>query len=185
MADERYKAACEKAIEEVDALLAKVAEKKKFANLLAQMADLAAPYEDIEAPAVGAAGTLRADQFANHATPSAAARAFLEFRGQAKGAASLEVIAEALEQGGFAFGSMKNDPRGGLRIALGKDGQVRRLANGTYGLWDWYPNAKRPAATTAGKRALPDLRSPIHVIQGQFEEDGDEPTADEEVEKST
>jgi hypothetical protein len=154
MPDDRYRLAFEAATEEVDELLKQVVEKKRFANLLAAKAGVEEPYEiDDEPTGNGAvASTIRADQFANYSFPSEAARAFLAQRGPTKGAVELDAIFDALQRGGFAWGSAKNDPKGGLRIALGKDGQVRRLANGTYGLWEWYPNAKRPSATVTRRR---------------------------------
>lgn len=145
MADERYKAAVDAAVDEVNALLASVVDKKKLANTLAQLAGIEPPFADVELSAVASGGklTLRPDQFANFPKPAAAARAFLEMRGEAKGATTVDVIYDALVAGGFAFTSIKNDPKGGLRIALGKDEKVRRLPNDTYGLWEWYPQAKR------------------------------------------
>jgi hypothetical protein len=144
MADERYAAAYEAAMEEVAEKAADLAAAQRFANAMALKAGKDQPFADIETPNAKSANTIKSDQFANYTYPSEAARAFLAFRGQAKGAAELDAIFEALQAGGFAWGSSKNDPKGGLRIALGKDSQVRRLPNGTYGLWEWYPNAKKP-----------------------------------------
>lgn len=76
-------------------------------------------------------------------TDGASPALFLEARGQAKGAVTIDVIYEALQRGGFSFSSTKNDPLGGLKVALGKDGQVKKHPNDTYGLWAWYPGAKR------------------------------------------
>lgn len=147
MADDRYRGALEATIEEIDVLLADLADKKQLANKLAIKAGVEPPYSDIEAPgSVASAKTIRADQFANFGAPSVAARAFLEMRGSAKGAVGIDVIFDALTNGGYAFGSTASDAKSGLRIALGKDAQVRRLPNGTYGLWDWYPNVKHATA---------------------------------------
>ncbi len=143
MPDDRYRAAYEAAVEEVDALLVQLADRKQFANMLAQRAGLEPPYRDTAAPAVGGAVKIRADQFANYSAPSVAARAFLEWRGQPKGSATIDEIFDALEAGGFSFGSKSNEAKGGLRIALAKDEKVKKLPNNTYGLWAWYPDAKR------------------------------------------
>jgi hypothetical protein len=153
MADDRYRVALDAATEEVTELLAQLADRKQFANMLALKAGLPAPYTDIETPGASALARVRADQFANYTYPSEAARAFLEWRGHEKGAAKLDAIFDALDQGGFSWGSSRNDPKGGLRIALGKDGLVRKLSNGSYGLWEWYPNAKKPSKKGATARS--------------------------------
>jgi hypothetical protein len=144
MADPRYHAALEAKLEEIGALQVKLVEEQRFANMLATMAGEAPPFESVESQSVASTATVRSDQFANYGAPSEAARAFLAWRGQAKGSASLDAVFDALEKGGFIFGSTKNDAKGGLRIALGKDNLVHRLPNGTYGLREWYPNARKP-----------------------------------------
>lgn len=153
MTDDRYRGAYEAAVEEVDAFLVQLVEKKRFANLIAEKAGIDPPYCDVETPVAGKAATvIRADQFVNFPSPSAAARAFLEWRGPGKGSASLDVIYEGLVDGGFAFTSTKNDPKGGLKVALGKDVLVLRLSNGTYGLRQWYPHVRRPAGKKGDQR---------------------------------
>jgi hypothetical protein len=61
---------------------------------------------------------------------------FVEKQKLANTMAGLDAV-ETLQKGGFTFSSIKNDPKGGLRIALGKDTMVHRLPNGTYGLLEW------------------------------------------------
>lgn len=144
MADDRANGAIELLKEMIDKLLAEVAEKKKMANQFAEIAGLPKVYDDIDEPQQTAGANLRPDMFANFSAPSAAARAFLEWRTAAKGATTADVIYEALVKGGYSFGaSNASDAKNNLRIAMGKDREVRRLPNGAYGLWDWYPNAKR------------------------------------------
>ena len=68
-------------------------------------------------------------------------------------------------------------PKLGLSIALGKDKLVRKLANGAYGLWEWYPKAKgRPkdkgdAGTTSNGEltapAEPDEEAPDEEAEDQ------------------
>lgn len=143
MADERFKAAYEAVLEDAEKARLQYVEKQKVANTMAALYGVEPPFKDTETQAAKATASIKADQFANYGYPSEAARAFLAWRGSEKGATDVDVIFEALSQGGFAFGSTKNDAKGGLRIALGKDGLVRRLPNGHYGLWEWYPDAKR------------------------------------------
>jgi hypothetical protein len=144
MADPRLIPAIDALKEEVDDLLRQVADQKKLANALAAKAGVAPPYDDVSAPAGGSANVIRADQFANHSAPSAAARAYLEMRGPQLGAASVDVIFDALQRGGFAFTMRDDAAKKGLSIALGKDSNVRYLKGSqTWGLWSWYPHAKR------------------------------------------
>lgn len=143
MADDVYKAAFERSMEEVQEVLATLSIKKKNANMLAGLAGTPVPFEDADAPAASSIGLLRPDQFANYSAPSESARAFLKWRGREKGAVEIGVIFEGMKRGGYTFTAAKSEQQGGLAKALGKDKLVRRLDNDTYGLWEWYPQAKR------------------------------------------
>lgn len=142
MADARATAALEFLQEQIDKLLAEVSEKQKMANSFAVAAGLDAPYAQVvEATATTKkGGAIRADLFANHSAPSTAARAYLEYRGKERGAATVDEIYDALVKGGFMFNVSAGDAKNSLRIALGKDGQVVRLPNAHYGMASWYPN---------------------------------------------
>jgi hypothetical protein len=65
-------------------------------------------------------------------------RAFLEHRGKTLGAATVDEIFDALKRGGYEFDGNDVEAKSGLRIALGKDAQVKRVASGAYGLVSWY-----------------------------------------------
>ena len=39
---------------------------------------------------------------------------------------------------------------------MGKDGQVRRLPNGHYGLWEWYPSVRRDADEPVKRKKPPE-----------------------------
>jgi hypothetical protein len=145
MTDARVSGALEYIDEQIKGHQEKIRRLKMTANDMASEAGLSPPYSDIEA-ADAKTGTsrVRADQFANYAAPSSAARAFLEWRTKDKGAASGEEIFEALRTGGFPIDA---DGLGGLRIALAKDRAVVRLQNGTYGLAEWYPQLKQAVAS--------------------------------------
>lgn len=161
MPDERYKGAFEASMEDVQKAETALVQAKKDANVMAAKYGVDAPFKDVDGPTASFGLVLKADQFTNYASPSEAARGFLSLRGQEKGAATLDAIYDALQRGGFTFSSIKNDPKGGLRIALGKDSQVHRLPNGTYGLLEWYPAVKREkekrrAAKTTGNGGAED-----------------------------
>lgn len=190
MADERFFAALDAMKEQVDDLLRQAAEKKRFANSLAQMAGLEPVYSDVADPAssLGGASTIRADQFTNYNAPSAAARAFLELRGKDRGSVGIDVIYDALLKGGYGFTATNaEDAKNGLAIALGKDRLVRRLPNGTYGLLTWYPNArrepkdsKRTATSADGSTAAPVDSSASGDDEGDDEEDGDDEASEQQ-----
>lgn len=141
MADQRVAGALQLIDEQISAKRAEIAMQMKLANQLAATAGVEPPYKDIEEPtAAGPGGAIRPDQFANHSAPSTAARAYLEMRGKARGAATIDAIYDALVQGGYNFSSSASDAKNSLRIALGKDANVHRLPNSHYGLTAWYPN---------------------------------------------
>jgi DNA-directed RNA polymerase delta subunit len=123
----------------INDMLAKVSQMKTAANLMAASAGLPEPYADVEAEVHSGAFRVRSDQFVSEKAPASAARAYLALRGKERGATSADDIYDALVRGGYDFGKMKeNEAKGGLRIALAKDGKVHRLRNGHYGLREWY-----------------------------------------------
>lgn len=148
MPDDRFKAAYEAAMDDVAKAQAFVTDKKRVANTIAGVYGVPIPFEDADAPAaVVAKPAIKPDQFANYSAPSEAARAFLTMRREA---VDLETILDGLRRGGFAFATSKNEQAGGLAKALGKDRLVRRLDSGAYGLWEWYPKAKRDREKRSG-----------------------------------
>jgi hypothetical protein len=141
MPDERYKGAYEAALDDVAKAQAVLVDKQKVANMMATAYGVEPPFKDVDAPKLTvAAFTIKPDQFANFSAPSEAARAFLKMRHEA---VDLETILDGLRKGGFAFSTSKGEQANGLAKALGKDQLVRRLSSGAYGLWEWYPKAKR------------------------------------------
>jgi hypothetical protein len=146
MTDDRFLPAIQAIQEQIRDLELQVIEKKKAANVVAQIAGSEPLYSDVDQPAqtTTGVGAIRADQFANYSAPSAAARAYLEARGLKLGATTIDVIFDALQRGGFAFQLRDEAAKNGLSIALGKDSRIRYLkGNQSYGLWSWYPQAKR------------------------------------------
>lgn len=113
---------------------------KNAANALAASEGNPAVYQDIveEGTQSTASRGIRPDQFTALPSPSTAARAYLEIRGKDVGAATLDDIFDSLKKGGYAFDGNDSEAKKGLSIALGKDGQVKRLSNGYYGLMSWY-----------------------------------------------
>jgi hypothetical protein len=133
-------------IKKAQELLEKAAKAQVRANEFAADSELPVPFSNVQTQQAAAGGrvSIRPDQFGNTPTPSGATREYLELRGQRMGAATLDEIHAALVAGGFAFSSNNSvAAMGGLKVALGKDRGIRRLPNGSFGLWAWYPNAKR------------------------------------------
>ena len=157
MADADVVNAIEVIKRKVAAEQAKVNRLKQAANTLAVTEGLPPVYADADdEPMPGSTFmSIRADQFANHTAPSTAARAYLELRGKQVGAASLDEVYDAMKRGGYSFeAASEADAKAGLRIALGKDMQVHRLPNGTYGLLAWYDKLTRPAPEPEKKRGF-------------------------------
>lgn len=183
MADQRVTGALELIHEQITAKQAEIAMQKKLANQLAATAGMDPPYSDIEEPnAPGQSSAIRPDQFANHSAPSTAARAYLEMRGKARGATTIDAIYDALVQGGYNFGASATDSKNSLRIALGKDLQVHRLPNSHYGLTAWYPNMGKPkekgkkSGDNADSNDESDDNSDGQLLLGGNQEAADKPS---------
>jgi hypothetical protein len=135
------------AIEELIASkLEEVLKLKVAANTMATAIGEQPPYDDAEAD-MGGGGRLRlrSDQFVNEKAPASAARAYMALRGSGRGATTLDDIHDALSRGGYDFGDMKEaEAKAGLRIALAKDAKVHKLANGSFGLREWYKLVDEP-----------------------------------------
>jgi hypothetical protein len=140
MASEGLEAALDLIRQKVDKAMESVNSLKRAANTLATSEGLPPVYMDADEPAATSSGlhSIRADQFTQYTTPSTAARAYLELRGSRLGATSMDDVFEVLKRGGYQFEGSDVDAKNSLRIALGKDAQVKRLPNGTYGLISWY-----------------------------------------------
>lgn len=133
-----------------------VRELKRTVNRLSRYAGRADPYPDADeaATASRSVGSIRPDQFYGQPLASAI-REYLEMRrNSGLGAAKVREIFDALKQGGFKF-ETKDDTNAerGLRQSLTKNSVTfHKLPNNTYGLLEWYPNAK-PARASETKSA--------------------------------
>jgi hypothetical protein len=133
---------------------------KCAANAFARRLGIPEPYPDIADGTVPATRAIpskrvRPDQFATCPAPSTATREFLQWRGREAGSATLDEILSALRDGGFDFGTRAEATiRANLKTALAKDTQVQKLANGTYGLAEWY-GGPRPLRS---RKAQPEAR---------------------------
>lgn len=135
----------------IDTLLLDLADQEKqvidtklVINRLCSRAGIEPLFPDAAAAASHTMGSIRPDTFYGKVL-NTAAREYLEMRRSANlGPASPREVYEALVKGGYA--SEAKDEETALvavRATLRKNSSVfHRLPNGTYGLLNWYPNAK-------------------------------------------
>jgi hypothetical protein len=159
-----------KTIEEYEATLA---QKKRLVNELCTEYGRPPRFADVEGNRARSLASLKRDQF--YGKPLATAiREFLEMRGPSDrggmGAASVNEIFAALSEGGFKF-EVKNEANAkrGLRIALSKNTVTFHRIGESYGLLEWYPNARPPKPATKG------------AVDGPEEEEESDETAGLEV----
>ena len=99
---------------------------------------------------VAVPATIRHDTFFGKKL-STSAREFLEMRKAADlGPARVKEIFEALKQGGYQFDTKDDEnAQASLRSLMSKYTVIfQKLPNGTWGLKNWYPDAKRSRAKT-------------------------------------
>lgn len=129
-----------KVIEEAER---KVAEQKRVVNGLCETAGRPLLYSNIDAASSVNLGNIQPDQF--YGQPLATAmRSILEMRkATGRGPATVREIYDTLTQGGFKFEAKDENALRGLRQSLTKNsGVFHKLPQGSYGLLEWYPNAK-------------------------------------------
>jgi len=132
-----------------------VSRLKRTINDLCGMAGLPARYAIADAEtAVASLTTLRSDQF--YGRPMATVvREYLELRKASNldPPANVNEIYDGLVKGGFKFETLnEKNAKDGLRVSLAKNTAVfHKLPNGSWGLVDWYPNAKKRAGKESGK----------------------------------
>lgn len=117
---------------------------KQTVNLLCQRAGLPQLFANSELQVSADLSTIQPDTFYGQPL-NTSIRRILEMRKTAnRGPASVPEIYDALDKGGFQFGSNKRDSNiRGLRITLGKSTRdFHKLPNGSYGLVEWYPEIK-------------------------------------------
>jgi hypothetical protein len=141
---DRLSAAIEELEEHLARQLAEAADTKKTINSLRKAMGLEPLYTDT---GVEATGSVRQDQFYGKGVATAAAE-YLERR-KGRGACTAEEIMKGLIEGGFDFDALgwkEKDQHRLLAVSLAKNtAKFHRLPNGTFGLLEWYPEAKKAA----------------------------------------
>lgn len=161
-------------IKSIDELEGTLAQKKRLVNELCAEYGRPPRFSEVERVRSMGVGALKRDQF--YGKPLATAiREYLEMRGPSDkgglGAASVNDIFSALSEGGFKF-ETKNEANSkrGLRIALSKNTVTFHRVGESYGLLDWYPNARpaRPRTVTEEvEQEEPEAPEPDDDIEGQ------------------
>jgi hypothetical protein len=183
MTDDPYDAAINVLVAKIGERMQPILEDQRTVNRLCALAGRAPLYPDAESGQYGAR-SIKRDQF--HGKPlSTAVKQYLELRGPSDrgglGAATVNEIFDALVEGGYKpETSDELHAKRGLRIALTKNSYLfyrvssdRSEGGSTYGLLEWYPNAKpqtpdddappkrkrgRPAKVNKQKRGRPPGR---------------------------
>ncbi|HEU0052539.1 MAG TPA: hypothetical protein VFQ39_05150, partial [Longimicrobium sp.] len=117
---------------------------KRAANALCQLEGREPVYAEVEQRTERAAYSIRRDQWYGQPL-STAVREYLSMRRASnRGPATVNEIYEALANGGFLFEAKgAENAKRGLRISLRKNSSIfHRLPDGSYGLIEWYPEAK-------------------------------------------
>jgi hypothetical protein len=141
--------------QEIESLNQQVAEKKRMVNGLCALVKQPPIYTDADLLPSTGMGPIQPDEYYGQPL-STAMRMILDRRKLAKlGPATVNDIYDALIAGGYKFTtSVEEHAKRGLYSTLTKSTQVfHKLPNGSYGLLEWYPNAKeaKVAAKSANK----------------------------------
>lgn len=155
---DKYQAAVEALLEEIEEKSREIAETKRIVNGLLRRAGQPPMFSDIAVDESGA-GSIRPDMFYGRPL-STAVRELLELRGgRNRGALSSEEIVKGLETGGFDFKGLGWSTKDAERIrvmsiTLAKNSQIfHRLPNGRFGLLAWYPEVSK-RSDRAGKQRV-------------------------------
>jgi hypothetical protein len=134
---------------EITAEEAATRRKKETVNTLCSILGQAPAYA-LEEQKASLPTSIRSDQFYGQPLASAV-RTILEMRKQrGLGAAQNGEIYDALKAGGYEFDTKSEDiARKSLRNSLAKNTALfHKLPNGQFGLLSWYPNVKKPKASS-------------------------------------
>lgn len=126
----------------IEAAEEKIAEQKRVVNGLCLSAGRPIMYADIERKS-GDLIFIRTDEFYGQPLATAMRSVLEKKRAGGNGPATVREIYDALISGGFKFEAKDENALRGLRQSLTKNSAVfHKLPNGSYGLLEWYPNAK-------------------------------------------
>lgn len=145
MPDQAFQTVLAKFEQELHKHELEVARIKRTINDLCRMAGDQPRFADSEIDPVSGSGggVIRSDDY--YGQPLATAvRMILERRRSAgQGATTVSQLYDDLVTGGYKFDTKDaNNAKRGLRISLTKNPIFHRVPNGSYGMKEWYPNAK-------------------------------------------
>ena len=169
---EKIRGAIEVLEEELRDQQAAVNTSKQVINALCIKAGLDAMYIVEDSDSSSSLAEIKGDTF--YGRPLATVvKEYLTMRRMAgSGPATIPEIHENLFKGGYVFTAVSDkSARDGLRISLGKNQLFHKLPNGSYGLSEWYPNAKKndDRSVTPRRRRSP-LPPPVEEEREDVEE---------------
>jgi hypothetical protein len=130
--------------QDLRAQLEAVRETKTMINKLCKMSGMSERYPDAHDRGAEGGEAIRSDQY--YGKPLATAvREYLEYRkARHLGPATASEIHRALVGGGYQFDTKDDlNAKRGLRVSLSKNAVTfHRLPNGSWGLLEWYPEAR-------------------------------------------
>jgi hypothetical protein len=158
--DDQSEQVLAKAQDKLHQLEAEVLNLKRFINQVHELQGKPPVYSDADLQAKPTSLVIKSGQFFGRPLATVV-REFLELR-RPMGAPSLTDIFTALKTGGYEF-EQKDDSEAKriLSINLSKNPIFHRLANGDYGLLEWWPTAKekkeqaKPKKRKSSKSATP------------------------------
>jgi hypothetical protein len=167
--------------EQIKPVVDQIDAKKKLVNQLCEASGAERIYPDVETtkPATVGLGPILPDQYFGKAVATVV-RDILERRKRAGlSAIALGDLYEAMKAGGFEFDN--KDPevaRRSVAITLGKNTQTftRVPSTGSWGLAEWYPNAKKNKPVVAASVSTSSQLQEVDAMDIEFDTPPVQPT---------
>jgi len=144
MSDQAFVTVLAKFEEELRKHESEVSRIKRTINDLCRMAGSPLRYADSEIDSDGrSGGIIRSDEYYGQPLATAVRMILERRRAAGQGATTVAQLYDDLIAGGYKFDTKDaTNAKRGLRISLTKNPIFHRVPNGSYGMKDWYPNAK-------------------------------------------
>jgi DNA-directed RNA polymerase delta subunit len=137
-----FERAIEVALAQISELEAQVTDHKRTVNGLCRLASKPAMFPDASPASLA---LLRDDEFYGKPLATAVQEVLERRKLSGQGAATVADIYDTLVRGGFHFATKNvENAKRNLYQNLSKNSKFHKLPNGSYGLTEWYPNARKP-----------------------------------------
>jgi len=142
--DQAFQSVLTKFEQELQKHESEIARIKRTINDICRMAGDPPRFADSEIdPSSRSGGSIRSDEYYGQPLATAVRMILERRRASAQGAATVSQLYDELVAGGYKFDTKDaNNAKRGLRISLTKNPIFHRVPNGSYGMKEWYPNAK-------------------------------------------